>query len=267
MAVFEDDVERPTTSLRGRLADVYYPALLAESHGALAIRLGQRARTYNPILGGAAGLGSIQAHLNELADWLADKGASYAPARGVNGVDRDVTEGLLSLRLGGAHIDLPVAVVTQRMKAREVDLRAYHATVPLERWQAARPSRPPSDKDYVLPNDVAAHLGALRLGDADALVSGFESEGSLRDGAGKSHAREGDKLLDFYVGTLQVERGANDWVPIVISCADDGRSCAVEYQTEKVRGGEIRPKEGLMIFERGDSGLFRSVRVYDELGL
>jgi hypothetical protein len=38
----------------------------------------------------------------------------------------------------------------------------------------------------------------------------------------------------------------------------------VEYQTEN---GKTAPTEGLLVFERGDSGLFHSVRVYDELGL
>jgi hypothetical protein len=68
------------------------------------------------------------------------------------------------------------------------------------------------------------------------------------------------------VQLLQNARGANDWVPIVLSAADDGRTCAVEFEIEKLRGDETTPKEGLMIFERGDSGLFRSVRVYDEVG-
>ena len=114
---------------------------------------------------------------------------------------------------------------------------------------------------------TAEHLAALRLGDADALVRSFETGGHLRDGSGKVHPREDDRLLKFYVDTLQSERGANDWVPIVLATADDGRACAVEYSTEKLRGEETAPKEGLLVFERGDSGLFRSVRLYDELGL
>jgi len=183
------------------------------------------------------------------------------------GVDRDVTEGVLALRLDGEHLEVPVAVVMQRMKNREVDLRAYHATMPLRRWQAARPKRTDAEREYVVSKDVAEHLGALRLGDPDALVAGFEADGALRDGAGKLHPKAGDKLKEFYVATLQNERGANDWVPLVIATADDGRTCAVEYRTEKLRGGEIPPKEGLIVFERGDSGLLRSVRVYDELGL
>jgi hypothetical protein len=264
--MFEDDAERTPTSLRGRLAEVYYPALLDDSDEALATRLGERATTYNPLFGAASGLRAIQPHLKALSEWLLDKQASYAQKAEIVGIDRDVTEGVLTMRVDGANVELPVAVVMQRLKNREVDLRSYHATLPLHRWQAPRTKREPGE-GYVLSKDVAEHLAALRLGDADALVASFESHGQLRDGAGAVHTREGDKLRQFYIATLQSERGANDWVPIVLATADNGRACAVEYVTEKLRGEETSPKEGLIVFERGDSGLFRTVRIYDELGL
>jgi hypothetical protein len=182
----------------------------------------------------------------------------------VIGIDRDVTEGTLSIRLDGEHIELPVALIMERKKAREVDLRVYHATLPLKWGQVARPRRGHSEKDPAVPAHVAEHLALMRLGDVDALVAGFETEGSVRDGTGKVHARPGGAMQEFYVRLLQSGPAANDWQPVVISIADDGRSCAVEYETHKLRGGEIAPKEGAMIFERGDSGLFSSVRIYDE---
>ncbi|WP_394848255.1 hypothetical protein LZC95_12410 [Pendulispora brunnea] len=262
----EDENDRstiPELRLRGRLAAVYYPALLALSHRALAHRLGERATVYDPHVGAAAGLSAIAATLEELARRFADAKASYEPAHSIVGASRDVTEGTLTLE---ERIHLPVACVMHRRKERQADLRAYHATAPLGRAQAHRTARAP-EEGYVLPTDVAEHLAALRLGDADALVAGFESGGHLRDGAGRIHHREKNELHDFYVRTLQSERGANDWVPVVIATAEDGRLCAVEYSTEKLRDGETSPKEGLLVFERGDSGLFHSVRVYDELGL
>jgi len=272
----EDENDRstiPELRLRGRLAAVYYPALLGPSHRALAHRLGERASVYDPLVGAAAGLSAIASKLEELAQHFADTKASYEPVRAIVGASRDVTEGTLSLEsTAGARAQLPVACVMHRRKERQADLRAYHATVPLGRTQAPRPARAP-EEGHVLPTDVAEHLAALRLGDADALVASFESGGHLRDGAGRIHHREGNDLRDFYVRTLQSERGANDWVPIVIATTEDVRLCAVEYRTDKPRpheiheDGETRSKEGLLVFERGDSGLFHSVRVYDELGL
>jgi hypothetical protein len=262
--MFDEDAERPSSRLRGKLSEVYFPALIGEAQAELAIRLGSRATMYEPLFGAAAGLTEIQSKLTTLAKWLNDAGATYSHDRTLVGVDRDVTEGTLSLRSAGRHVDIPIAVVVERRRAREVDLRVYHATQSLDRWQAVRPPRVALDQEPTVADDVASHLGALRLGDADALVQSFESAGTLRDGAGKVHARQGDQLHGFYVTLLQNAHGANDWVPLVRRSADDGQTCAIEYETERVRGGETSPKEGLMVFERGDSALFRSIRIYDE---
>ncbi len=262
--MLDEDAERPSSKLRGRLSEVYFPALLGDSQEELTVRLGERASTYEPVFGVAAGLNEIKAKLSKLAKWLNDAGASYAHERTLVGVDRDVAEGILSLRVDGRPVELPVAVVVERRRAREVDLRVYHATQPLDRWQAARPPRANPETEPSLAQDVATHLSAVRLGDADAIVAGFESAGSLRDGTGKSYSREGGQMHDFYISLLQNTHGANDWVPIVRRTADDGRTCSIEYEIEKLRGGETAPKEGLMVFERGDSALFHSVRIYDE---
>jgi len=264
--MFDDDAERPPTSLRGRISDVYFPALLGDLEEPLGVRLGARATVYNPLFGSATGLTPIRRQLHDVSAWLGEHVATYAHAYTLVGVDRDVSEGTLGLRTDGHHVELPVAIVAERRKAREIDVRVFHATRRVGAWQAARSPRPPADRDHAIPGDVAAHLAALRLGDPDALVVGFEADGALRDGAGATHARANGKLREFYVRLLQSERGGNDWVPIVRSSADDGRTCAIEYETEKLRGDETAPKEGLLVFERGDNGLFRSVRLYDEVG-
>jgi hypothetical protein len=260
----DDDGGRQTSSLRGRLSDVFFPALLSDSQEELGKRLGSRAKIYAPIVGAAAGAVEVSRRLKELAAWLSDHSAAFSAASTVVGVDRDVTEGTLSMRVNEQHIELPVALIMERRKAREVDLRIYHATLPLKCSQAARPARGPSEKDPAVPAHVAEHLALIRLGDVDALVAGFETDGSVRDGTGKVHARTSGSMHAFYVKLLQSGPAANDWQPVVISVVDDGRTCAVEYETSKLRGGEIAPKEGAMIFERGANGLLTSVRIYDE---
>ncbi len=259
----DDDGGRQTSSLRGRLSDVFFPALLSDSQEELGKRLGSRAKIYSPIFGAASGP-EVSSRLKELAAWLSDRSAAFSASSTLVGIDRDVTEGTLSMRLNEQHVELPVALIMERKRAREIDLRVYHATLPLKRWQAARPHRGQSEKDPAVPAHVAEHLALMRLGDVDALVAGFETEGSVRGGTGKVHARPGGGMHEFYVRLLQSGPAANDWQPVVISVADDGRTCAVEYETSKLRDGESAPKEGAMIFERGASGLFSSVRIYDE---
>jgi hypothetical protein len=47
--------------------------------------------------------------------------------------------------------------------------------------------------------------------------------------------------------------------------ADDGRTCALEYTVVRLHGSEIPPQAGLAVYERGESGLLRSVRLYDDV--
>lgn len=262
----DDEGSRQPSNLRGRLAEVYLPALLDDAADALAKRLGDRAAVYHPLFGQATGMASIEKSLQRMAEWLSEHGASLTQRRILVGVDRDVAETVVSLRHAGREAELPIAIVAERHRAREISVRVHHATRAFGRWQAPRPKRTPTDREHVVASDVAEHLAALRLGDVDAVARTFESNGAVVDGAGRAHDRESGALAKHYARILQNEHGANDWVPIVQGVADDGRSCSIEYETTKLRGEETAPKEGVMVFERGDSGLLRSVRVYDEVG-
>jgi hypothetical protein len=46
--------------------------------------------------------------------------------------------------------------------------------------------------------------------------------------------------------------------------ADDGRTCALEYSVERARGERVVTEPGLFVYERGESGLLRALRVYEE---
>jgi hypothetical protein len=47
--------------------------------------------------------------------------------------------------------------------------------------------------------------------------------------------------------------------------ADDGTVCALEYTVVRVHGKTVAPQAGLAVYERGTSGLLRSVRVYQDV--
>ena len=47
--------------------------------------------------------------------------------------------------------------------------------------------------------------------------------------------------------------------------ADDGRICALEYTVVRVRGKNVPPQAGLAVYERGETGLLRSVRIYEDV--
>jgi hypothetical protein len=264
--MMDDEGSRQPSNLRGRLAEIYVSALLDDAADALAKRLGDRATLYHPLFGQATGMAAIEKSLARMTEWLSDHSATQKRGRVIVGVDRDIAQSTLALRHEQRDVELLVAIVAERYRAREISVRVHHATQPFGRWQAARPARKPGEREHVVASDVAEHLAALRLGDVDAVVRTFETDGVVVDGIGRAHDRASGALKEHYTRILQNEHGANDWVPIVQGVADDGRACSIEYETTKLRGEEIAPKEGVMVFERGDSGLIRSVRVYDEVG-
>jgi len=259
----------PPTSLRGWLSDVYVPALLdkghmKESHDALAHRLGNRAGVDDPLFGRAAGLAEIQAQIARLAGWLLERGAIYERQHFTTGVDRDVTEGVIALTLEQKTVELPVAVVAEKRRSREVELRLYFSTMPIRGSFVARPQLVPPATEASLPPVVTTYFEALRKGDAAALVQAFDGEGVLRDARGMQHSKGGGSLQEFFDKLLA--GGAFGGSEILVGgTADDGRTCAVEYTLTKHNGRDVTPQAGLGMFERGDSGLLRAVRLYDDV--
>lgn len=263
--MFEEQPDRgPPTSLRGWLSDVYLPVLLDEAEGSLAaltLRLGERAAVDDPIFGRASGLPALERFLDETSKWLKEHKASFARGHFTTGVDRDVTEGVLSLTFDDKTVELPIAVVAERRRSREVELRVYYTTAPIKGTLVSRSPLVAPDQSVVLPQMVVDHLDALRRADVDALLAGFETDGHLREARGVVH-KKGAGLREYYEklcagpGGVDIVRGG---------AADDGRTCALEYTLVKIGGRAVAPQAGLAIYERGESGLVSALRIYDDL--
>ena len=189
----------------------------------------------------------------------------------MTGSDRDVTEGTLGLTFDGRRVTVPVAVVAERRPEREVEIRLYYSTKPIKGTRAVRSPLLPQDDEVAVPPPVAAHLEALSRADAKSIIGSFEAGGTLRDSAGTVYPKEDDggPLAAYYAklfgdppnpGTagagLEILKGAR---------ADDGKSCALEYTVVRVHGKDVPPQAGLAVYERGDSGLLKSVRIYQDV--
>ena len=231
----------------------------------LASRRGAQAVIDDPLHGRAAGLPAITAHLNKTADWLTEHSASFERVAFTTGIDRDVTEGTLSLSFETKTVDLPIAVVAERRRSREVELRIYYAVQPVVAGKRARAQLVPPSSELVLPPPMGDFLDALAKGDAKAVQATFEADGSIRDARGLQHGKKEGALHAFvdglvaggaFGGGLELTRGG---------VADDGRTCGLEYTLVKARGRDVDPQAGLMMFERGDTGLLRTLRVYGDL--
>lgn len=261
--MFGNEEDRgPPSSLRGWLSEVYFPAILDGAREALSKRLGARATLDDPVLGRAAGMPALEQHLQKTEEWLNARKAKYLKGAFSTGIDRDVAEGILSLSHEGAILELPVAVVAERRKSREVELRVYHSRRLLGQAEP-RARLVPTVADLTLPKLVNDNLDALRAGAVDAALETFESDGHLVDGAGRVHAKGDGTLrsaLARMVGAGQspgfdVQRGGY---------ADGGRTCALEYTLVRLAGKDVPPSGGLAIYERGDNGLIRALRFYDD---
>jgi hypothetical protein len=252
------------SSLRGWLSEVYLPALLASQPEQLTLRLGDRATVDDPIFGRTTGMPALQRYLEEVAAWLGKHEASFEKVAFTMGSDRDVTEGTLALSFDGRRVSVPVAIVAERRKEREVEMRLYYSTRPINGSHAIRSPLLPQDDEIAVPPPVAAHLAALGKGDVAAIVASFEVGGTMRSPAGESYTRDADggplqvfyqKLFGTTGGGVEVLNGGR---------ADDGSTCALEYTIVKVHGKGVSPQAGLAVYERGESGLLKAARVYED---
>ncbi len=269
----EDAPERGApSSLRGWLSEVYFPALVSADAEQLVRRLGERATVDDPIFGRKTGMPALEQFLREIAAWLGKHAASFDKTAFTMGSDRDVTEGNLGLTFEGKHVTVPVAIVCERRPEREVEVRLYYSTKPIKGTHAVRSPVLPQDDQVLVPPPVAAHLEALSRGNVAAVVASFENGGSVRDPEGGSHHKTedgGGTLHRFYEQLLGAGGGA-DGAGIELlkgARADDGRTCALEYTVVRVGGKSVPPQAGLAVYERGESGLLRAARIYEDVDI
>ncbi len=265
----QDAPDRGAASgLRGWLSDVYLPALVSAQAEQLAVRLGDRATVDDPIFGRTNGMPALARYLEEVSGWLAKRAGAFDRVAFVTGSDRDVTEGTLALTVDGQQVKVPVAIVAERRPEREVALRLYYSTKPINGIHAVRSPLLPQNDEVAVPPPVAAHLEALARGDAAAVVASFEVSGTLRDSTGQTYANEagGGALRAYYDRQLAGGGGAPGGIQVLKGArADDGRTCALEYTVVRVHGKNVAPQAGLAVYERGESGLLRAVRVYGDV--
>src|SRR5258708_1462340 len=253
--------------LRGWLSDVYFPTLVSAQAAQLKRRLGDRATVDDPIFGRANGP-ALTRYLEEVATWLSQRQGVFDKVAFVTGSDRDVTEGTLALTFEGRRVQVPVAVVAERRPEREVELRLYYSTKPIKGTRAVRSPLLPQDDEVAVPPPVAAHLDALSRGDVAGIVASFQIGATLRDSAGGTHAcvsRRG--ALQASYQRLSTPDGARGGGVLLLkgARADDGRTCALEYTVVRVRGKDVAPQAGRAVYERGESGLLRSLPVYEDV--
>jgi hypothetical protein len=252
------------SNVRGWLSEVYLPALVSAQAEQLVRRLGSRATVDDPLFGRTTGM-PLSHYLEQAAGWFTTRGASFERLVFTTGSDRDVTEGTLALTVEGKRVSVPIAVVAERRPEREVEIRLYYSTKPIRGTATTRAPLVPRDDELTVPPPVAAHLQALARGDVQGVVASFEDGATLRDPAGETHVKtaDGGSLRAFYERLFASDVPRGPGIDVLKGArADDGRTCALEYTIARLHGRDVAPQAGLAVYERGESGLLRSARLY-----
>ena len=247
------DERSPPSALKGRLADVYVPALVSGALDALSRRLGNRATIDDPLYGRASSLTSIDPLLTRVATYFMEGKATYEHVCSTTGVDRDAAEGRLAMTIGGQARELPIAIVAERRRLREIELRVYYAPerAPGRTVRSPLMSRAPQNG---LASLVEGILDGVRKGALEQALAGFEEAGRIVDPTGRAHGKHDGAMGAFLaeLGDVDVQIGGT---------ADDGRTACIEATVVR-HGREAAP--ALLAFQRGESGLVNELRVYWE---
>lgn len=241
----------PSRALRGRLADVFLPALVAGSLDALVHRLGDAASVDDPVLGRATSLADVTRLLDDLAARFRSRGLAYLHRGSVTGIDRDASEGRL---VDGSGRELPVVVVAERRRARRIDVRLYGASG--EPLRIVRPPHVPADDDLVLPPVLRTLVEALGRGATSAALEAFEPDGRVVDALGGTHERSSGALASWLEAS-----GGSRIAPVGV--ADDGGSGCLEALV-RAPATARRPERAAFGFTRGEGGRLAELRVYAE---
>lgn len=246
-----DDARPPPSTLKGRLADVYVPALVDGALEALSRRLGNRATIDDPAHGRASSVASLEALVARASETFRGRGARYRHVYSTTGISLDAAEGVLSLRDGTAPRELPICVIAQRRRLREIELRIYYAA---HDSTPHAPRGPIMGTDFTtpIPPALAPTVDALRGGDVEKVIAGFEEQGGIVDAHGRKHLKTDGNMASFLaqLGAMMV---------LVSGSADDGRTCCLEAM---IAHGGRDPAPAVLSLERGDTGLVRELRVY-----
>jgi hypothetical protein len=242
----------------------FFDGLLAGELDALVRSFAGEPELHHPVRGRIRGVRAFETYVTETNAWLRLRNVSVedidAVAAGRHGID----EVVLHLDGDAGRVDLPVAVVADKVSDGRIDeVRIYYTSWPLTGRHANRPPVLQPDPQLRESDVVADYQRALAAGEVNAVVATFEPDGYAREPAGGRHVHTGrDQLRALFERLFSNDGG----IPLE-HCAliDDHRACALEYNVVRWGRTDLSPQAGVAVYVRGESGKLAAARIYDDV--
>jgi hypothetical protein len=249
---------------RDRLDEIpYYDGLVSGELEALVRSFAGQPVLLDPRRGRVIGVPGFERYVDELNAWFTELNMTFDPVGAFEVPGRVVEEVAIHLDGESGRVDVPVAIVADRHPDRRlVELRIYHSSWAVTGDHVHRTPVFQADPAVQPSGVMGDYQRALEAGDVDAIVATFEPDGYAREPAGEPHVHRGhDELRAFYEHMFSNGGGIE-----LKHCgfADDGRSCAVEYNIVRWGTTEMAPEAGVAVYVRGPSGKLAAARVYDD---
>jgi hypothetical protein len=242
-------------------AERYLGLLIAGDADAVVSSFAAHPVVEDPRAGRVEGADAVAQFMTSTAAWLADKSAAVTHVRTTKAGRRTVAEQILQV----GDIELPVAVVALDEDAGTTALHVYHTMWPFNRVHTVRPHFVEPEPDAQHSDVVKQFAMALGGGDIDAALALFEADMYMREASGPPYVHWGASSLRAYFQGL-FDGGAPTIQKNTVT--DDGRCACMEFSAIGW-GGQPWPPErhqaGLAVYERGDPGRLRAIRIYDDI--
>jgi SnoaL-like domain len=243
----------------------FYEGIVADEPDALIRSFAGQPVLDDPRVGRVEGARGLRNFVSETAGWLRKRDAvaeNVALTRTPVGTVEEVVLHLLGD--GGAGVELPVAIVTDRNPDRTLKaIRVYHSMWPLTGSHNVRPPLLPEDPRLHAEGSPGDYQRALAEGDLEGILGTFEPEGYAREPSGGSYVHRGTEGLRELYAHLFANGGG---IPLEhCSLTDDGTRCAIEYNCVRWGATEVPPQAGVAVYKRASSGLLSAARIYDDV--
>ena len=243
----------------------FYEGIMADEPDALIRSFAGQPVLDDPRVGRVEGARGLRNFVSEMAGWLRKRDAvaeNVALTCTPVGMVEEVVLHLLGD--GGAGIELPVAIVTDRNPDRTLKaIRVYHSMWPLTGSHNVRPPLLREDPRLHAEGSPGDYQRALAEGDLEGILGTFEPEGYAREPSGGSYVHRGTEGLRELYAHLFANGGG---IPLEhCSLTDDGTRCAIEYNCVRWGATDVPPQAGVAVYERASSGLLSAARIYDDV--